>query len=314
MKVPPHILRKRKAVAVRTLPIDYTEWDARTVVADSPTGDADFFWANPQGVGLRASMHYDTAAYSLDNGDFVFTIDPRLPDPGEGLFNYRAEIARRATVLVPVGSREQVGCTYVVPALKPRDTGFNIGQWHTGTGTLPGPGGLNSPVISLDIANEGTPDKTGDLAEQDEIVVVNKVTGNAGGNSGRINTGIIFTGTIHLRQELISGLGAAGYYRLQVKEGSGAWQTVYEENESTIWTLDSDGGSKSMVHPYWKLGLYQYGLVTEAGVEATEALNSGEGSYDISLRIRGKIKTCVILADDPFYATSDAINSVDTSV
>jgi hypothetical protein len=290
-------------------PSDYVEWNPLTVVNDQPTGDADFFWHNPGGTGLRASVHYSGTQYSIEDGEFRFYIHPRDPDPGviEGTqrFNYRAEIARRATVTIPVGSREIVKCTYRIPSggFKPRDTGFNISQWHTGTGSEPGPGGLNSPVMSLDIANEGTPDKNGDFAEQDEMVVVNKVTGNAGGNSGRVNTGFILEPGLvfDLRQTLISGLGSAGYYKLEVREQGGDWQTLYEANEATVWAADSDGGSKSNVHPYWKLGLYQYGLVTEGGVEATEALNDGEGSYDIEMFMPGRIKTAVLETDDPYF-------------
>lgn len=296
-----------------SFPDDYVEWNPITVVDDQPTGDADFFWHNPAGVGLRASVHYTGLAYSIVDGEFRFYIHPRTPNPGTGLFNYRAEIARRATVTIPVGSKEIIKCTYEVPAggFKPRDTGFNIGQWHTGTGSEPGPGGLNSPVLSFDIANAGTPDKNADYSQQDELVVVNKVTGNAGGNSGRVNTGFILEPGLvfDLRQTLISGLGSAGYYKLEAREQGGAWVTLYEANESTVWAADSDGGSKSNVHPYWKLGLYQYGLVTSGGVTATEALNSGEGSYDIEIFMPGKIKTAVLLFNDRYFNSVNIIKA-----
>jgi hypothetical protein len=304
----------QKGTSPIVYPSDYVEWNPLTVVNDQPTGDADFFWHNPDNVGLRASLHFTGTGYSIVGNAFHFYIHPRTPDPGviEGTqrYNYRTEFARRATVTIPVGSKEIVKCTYKVPdaGFKPRDTGFNIGQWHTGTGTLPGPGGLNSPVMSLDIANSGVPDKNADYSQQDEMVVVNKVTGNAGGNSGRVNTGFVLEPGLvfDMRQTLISGLGSAGYYKLEVREQGGDWVTLYEENEATVWAADSDGGSKSNVHPYWKLGLYQYGLVTSGGVTATEALNSGSGSYDIEISMPGKIKTAVLESDDPYY-NSNAI-------
>jgi hypothetical protein len=317
MNIPLHIIRRNRLTPVQILPSDYTEWNASTVTNNTPTSDGDFFWENPLAVGLRASLHYNTGSYSLVSGDFKFYIHPRTPSAGSGLYNYRAEVARRSTVTIPVASRELLGCTYVVPdaGLKPRDTGFGIGQWHTGTG-VGGPYPANSPCIYLEVAIAGVADKNGDISQQNELVVVNKVKGFTDGNNGRVNTGIIFSAgaVIHLEQDYTSGLGVAGKYKLRVRVGSGSWSTVYEQNEPTIWSADADGGSKSNVHPYWKLGVYAFGLVSGSGVTATEALNGGTGTYDIEMRIRGKIKTAVLLAADPQYASVDAINAVDTSV
>jgi hypothetical protein len=298
------------------LPDDYVEWNPHTVNDDQPTGDADFFWHNSNGVGLRASLHYSGTQYSIVDGEFRFYIHPRDPDPGVigdiQRYNYRAEIARRATVTIPVGSREIVKCTYRIPSggFKPRDTGFNIGQWHTGTG-VGGPYPLNSPVISLDIAKANTPDKDSDLSQLNELVVVNSVSNFENSHNGRKNTGIVLEAgmVFSLRQELISGTGSAGYYKLEIKVGTDPWQTIYEEHESTIWAEDDDGGSKSNVHPYWKLGLYQYGLVTEGGVEATEALNDGEGSYDIEIFMPNKIKTAVFETDDRYFNSTNIIKA-----
>jgi hypothetical protein len=113
-------------------------------------------------------------------------------------------------------------------------------------------------------------------------VAVNKVKGFTDSNSGRVNTGVIFTG----------------------------WATVYDQNEPTMWLSDADGGSRSNVHPYWKLAPYAFGNTTAEDVEDNEALNGGAiGSYDVEIFIQGKIKTAVLLVDDPYYAIDSIINS-----
>jgi hypothetical protein len=294
------------------IPSDYTLWEAATSVDDTPSGDGDFFWHNPEAVGIRGSLHYDAGAYSIETvGAYEYYklyIDPDTPDAGPTLNNYRAEIQRHTTTKV-VGTIRMVGSGFMFPEILNHGGEIVIAQWHTGTAPG-GPYPVNSPVIYLGLAYDG---QTG--ASENELVVVRKVVAFETASHGRYNTGIIIqAGTEYfMRQKLKGGTGTAGRYTLQLKVGrGGTWTTIYDEQESTIWDADIDGGSNSQVTPYWKLGIYGQNINLDAEVAAEKALNGGV--YNITLYLLDKIKTADLLAADPYYNSTTVIRSMDTSI
>lgn len=304
--------RKNKGAAVRLRPSDYLEWDASTVVNDQPTGDGDFFWHNPGGTGIRASLHWTGTAYSIETVSgreyFKLHIDPDTPDAGATKNNYRAEVQRHTTTK-PVGTVRMVGRGLLLPTILNHGSEFAIGQWHTGSAPG-GPWDDNFPVIYLGVAYSG---QTG--ASLNELVVVNKVKAFETAGNGRTNTGVIITaGTEYfLKQYLKGGTGASGQYTLQIKEGrGGTWTTIYDEAESTIWNEDDDGGSNSQVTPYWKAGIYAPGIASDAGAASEKALNGG--SYSITMYLGDKIKTADLLSSDPYYSSLAVFDTMDPTV
>jgi hypothetical protein len=314
----PGVVSSGKKVNPNTYPIpsDLIIWEASTSVDDTPTGDGDFFWHNPGAVGIRASLHFDETAYSIETvgaySYYKLYIDPDTPDAGEGNNNYRAEIQRHTTTKVP-GTIRMVGSGFLFPEILNHGGEIVIGQWHTGTAPG-GPWPLNSPVIYLGVAYSGQTDQYLDAAVTNELVVVNKVVDFEGAGNGRTNTGIVIAaGTEYfMRQKIKGGTGTAGRYTLQLKVGrGGSWSTIYDNEESTIWNEDDDGGSNSQVTPYWKLGIYGQNINLDAEVAAEKALNGGV--YNITMYLLNKIKTADLLAADPYYNSSTVIKSVDTS-
>lgn len=295
------------------LPEDYTEWTAATSVDDQPTGDADFFWHNPEGVGIRASLQYTGTAYSIETVDgreyYKLYIDPDTPDPSPNDSNYRAEIQRHTTTKPPDTVR-MVGSGFMFPEILNHGGEIIIGQLHTGTGPNP-PYDFNHPVIYLGLAYQGQVS-----ADENELVVVNKVKAFETASHGRTNTGIVIAaGTEYFMRQYIIGGNPDGYYRLDLKIGrGGTWTTIYEENESTIWADDEDGGSNALVTPYWKTGIYAQNISTAAEVASEKALNGGV--YNITMYLLDKIKTADMLTDDPLYSqpVSSIIKCVDTSI
>jgi hypothetical protein len=296
---------------VAHIPSDLVIWEASTSVDDTPTSDGDFFWHNPGGTGIRASLHYDELAYSIETVGsreyYKIYLDPDTPDAGPSNNNYRAEIARHTTTKV-VGTVRMVGSGFMFPEIKNHGGELIVAQWHTGTAPG-GPYPSNFPVIYLGLAYSGQGG-----ASTNELVVVNKVKAFEELSSGRTNTGIVIAEDVEyfFRQYLKGGSGSAGRYMLQIKVGrGGTWTTIYDENESTIWDEDDDGGSNSQVTPYWKWGMYGQNITTDAEVVSEKALNGGV--YNITMYYLDKIKTADLLAADPYYNSSTVILSVDTS-
>jgi hypothetical protein len=294
------------------IPSDFILWDASTTsVEDTPTSDGDFFWHNPGTIGLRASLHYDEGAYSIETvGSYEYYklyLDPDVPDAGAGLNNYRAELQRHTTTK-PVSTIRMVGSGFMFPYILNHGGELIIGQWHTGTAPG-GPFDFNFPVIYLGIAYAG---QAG--ASENELVVVNKVKAFETAGNGRTNTGVIIAEDTEyfLRQKLKGGTGSNGRYTLQIKVGrGGTWTTIYDQSESTIWNEDDDGGSNSQVTPYWKIGMYAQNINLDAEVAAEKALNGGV--YNITMYLLDRIKTADLLTSDPFYNSSTVILSMDTS-
>jgi hypothetical protein len=298
------------------IPSDLVIWEAATSVNDTPTSDGDYFWHNPGGTGIRASLHYDEGAYSIETVSgrsyYKIYLDPDVPDAGAGLNNYRAEIERNVTNK-PVGTIRLLGSGFMFPYILNHGGELVIGQWKSGTAPG-GPWPLNSPVIYLGLAYSGQTDQYADAAVSNELVVVNKVVDFEGAGNGRTNTGIVIAaGTEYfMRQYIKGGTGVAGRYILQLKVGrGGTWSTIYDELESTIWNEDDDGGSVSQVTPYWTTGMYAQNINTDAEVVSEKALNGGV--YNITMYLLDKIKAADLLAADPYYTSSTVIKSVDTS-
>ena len=82
-------------------PAGIVEWNPATVTEPvyADMEDGDYFWLNPQGVGLRNAFHWFPTQYSLptvgSNKRFQFSVNPRVPDgTGEGHWNNRAEVTQ----------------------------------------------------------------------------------------------------------------------------------------------------------------------------------------------------------------------------
>jgi hypothetical protein len=294
-------------------PSDLILWQASTSVDDQPTGDGDLFWHNPANVGIRASLHYDETAYSIETVSpyeyYKIYLDPDTPDPSPNDSNYRAEIARNVTNKV-LGTVRMLGAGFMFPTILNHGGELIIGQWKSGTG-VGGPYPSNHPVIYHGLAYSGQGG-----ASTNELVVVNKVKAFEETSSGRTNTGIVVAaGTEYFTREYLLGGNPNGYYRLDVKVGrGGAWQTVYAATESTSWAQDADGGSVSQVTPYWTKGMYAQNISTDAEVASEKALNGGV--YNITMYLLDKIRCADMLAADPYYSypISTMIRSVDTSI
>jgi hypothetical protein len=327
-RVIPGVVSSSKKVSVNVVPEDFFIHDPRT--ADEPLDystieDADFFWDNVYSYPLRSSQHWSGLNYSIEIRDgrerFHFHINPRTPDfSGSGHYNYRAEIARTASATHPAGTREWLGYGYIVPetGFKPHANEFAIQQWHTGTAPG-GPFPLNSPVIYFGIAFAGQTDQYLDAAVINELVIVNKPVDFETAGNGRTNTGIVFdAGERHEFVEYLeAGIGSAGKFKVWHREKPnggefGAWTLIYDENESTMWAENDDGGSNSLVMPYWKLGLYVFGVSTLAGTEEEEDENGGSpGSYSVDIDLTA-IRNIPLLSNDPYY-NRNFFNMVDTS-
>jgi hypothetical protein len=300
-------------------PQGYIEWDFHTISNFSPTADADYFMENGSGVGVRASIHWTGNGFSKVsvNGESFLRIyiDPRNPDlTSESKVQYRREFSRSWTTGSPVGTREILGFGYYLPsALKTRQQGIDIFQWHTGS-ALGGPYPNNYPVLYGGIYPAGTADKYGDVCQQDELVIINKAQAHLDGNSGRVNTGIIFTPNVkrYFMIDYLSGIAGQGRVIIKCKEGSGEWTTIYDKTELTVWLNNSDGGSRSMVHPDWKLGVYAHGISSVSELN-TEELTHGVGGYNIDMYMTRKVKNAKLLAADPQY-TANVLGTINPSI
>jgi hypothetical protein len=313
---------KRRSVSLE-IPVDYQEWDARTVIPTPPVSSGTRFWHNPQGNGLLSSMNYTGAAYSIRTIGteklFDFYVDPLSPTPPSGQYHHRAEITRRGkSNASPLGTRELLGFGYYLPTpLLLRRAGFSLLQFHTGSSNIIATD-TNYPAVYFEVAYAGVKDDWGDPAQENELVVVNKVREfelGAATHSGRKNTGLVLThgNKYYFMVDYISGntniSEFQGYILVRCKINSGAWVTIYEEEESTAWAQDVDGGSVSDVHPHWKLGVYAFGLKTITGVNADRTLNGGQ--YYINACMTPKIKNAKLLIDDAYRESTTVLNTFD---
>lgn len=313
-------LHRIKSAGKVITPPGIVEWNPNTVTEPvyADMEDGDYFWLNPLGDGLRNAFHWFPNQYSLPtvglNKRFQFSVNPRVPDgTGAGHWNNRAEITRDWTSGMPLGTRDCLAWGLEIPAggLKNHDEDIDFFQWHTGTAPG-GPYENNSPCMFGVISRAGTEDDNDDVAQLNEIVVVNPIRQLEQEEnpqiSGRINTGVVVgNGESHFfYMELKSGIEGTGSFVLWHCEQTSpgvftAWTKIYENlAESTAWANDGDGGSNSNVHPDWKLGIYSPGIRDQAGTEGEEALNSGAGSYSITLQITG-IRNLYLPASHSFY-------------
>jgi hypothetical protein len=301
---------------------DYEEWRASTVsTANVPPAGSTRFWQNDNDLGFLSSQNWTGDAYTLTTIGgktyYSFLVNPRVPTPPEGEFHHRAEITRRGnTNNTVLGTREILSFGYRVPSLGlfNRTHGIAIMQFHTGSAPG-GPWPSNYPAFYLELAYAGQEDDYDDEADLNELVVINKVKEfelGASTHSGRKNTGIIFSPDqeYYFIIDMVSGIGENGYLKIMLKQGlAGSWATIYEENESTAWSADADGGSNSQVHGYWKLGVYAHGLKTEPEVEEDEDLNGG--TYYVLLYMTPVIKNARLSAGEYYRGSSFIINAFD---
>lgn len=310
---------KAKLIAGKVIrPTDIVEWNPNTVTEPNYAAmtDGQYFWLNPDDVGLRNAFHWSGTQYSVPTiggkKRLQFSVNPTVPDNTvAGHWNYRAEVTRDWESGYPLGTRDCVGWGLDLPAgaLKNHDEDIDFFQWHAGS--YPGEPS-NDPAIYGVISRAGTEDDNDDVAQLNEIVVVNKVRDwEQSGDpniSGRINTGIVIAnGERHeFYMELISGVDNDGYFVLWHCEETSPgvfsdWTKIYEATESTAWPTESiaDAGSNPNVHPDWKVGIYCPGIRDQSGAEAEEALNGGAGTYSITLPTPG-IRNLLLLADHPF--------------
>jgi hypothetical protein len=176
-------------------------WDPRYVTEPvyADMEDGDYFWQNPEGVGLRNAFHWFPTQYSLPtvggNKRFRVSVNPRVPDGiGAGHWNNRAEVTRDWESGVPLGTRDCLGWGIEIPSdgLKNHNEDIDFFQWHAGS--FPGESS-NSPCMYGVISRAGTEDDNEDVSQINEIVVVSAIRNfEQSGNpniSGRINTGVV---------------------------------------------------------------------------------------------------------------------------
>jgi len=290
-------------------------WDPATVTEPgdySALSEGSYNWPNPAAQGLRFSFHHSGSLYSIINdGDrdlFQFNVTPRVPDfSGTSQYHYRAEVTRDWESGDPIGTKEWLSWGYVFPELLPRTHEVDIHQKHSGSADE---FSSNAPIYYFGLAYEGQ-----EGAVENELVIVNKVKGFESATTGRYNTGIVIEEgkEYHFVTFELAGRGTNGQLKvwiMNVTDNPGVWTLIYDENESTVWGADADGGSNSMVKGDWKLGAYAHGLKDLSGVQADEAVNSGSGSYSFNLHMT-EIKNKILLAADELYDT-DLFDSVAT--
>lgn len=290
-------------------------WDPATVTEPgdySALSEGSYNWQNPSAQGLRFSFHHSGALYSIINdGDrdlFQFNVTPRVPDfSGTSQYHYRAEVTRDWESGDPIGTKEWLSWGYVFPELLPRTHEVDIHQKHSGSADGYS---SNAPIYYFGLAYEGQ-----EGAVENELVIVNKVKGFESATTGRYNTGIVIEEgkEYHFVTFELAGRGINGQLKvwiMNVTDNPGVWTLIYDENESTVWGADADGGSNSLVKGDWKLGAYAHGLKDLSGVQADEAVNSGSGSYSFNLHMT-EIKNKILLAADELYDT-DLFDSVAT--
>jgi hypothetical protein len=309
-------------LVIRQSSLAYFEWLPNEVTQPSDYStvtDGQQIWINPNAAPLRTSMHYNGAGYGVTthNGYPVFKsyINPRTPDPGVGLFNYRNEIEKwPIRPAYKIGTRELFGTIYSTTTdlnlNRPTGSGeIVVMQDHAGSYA---PYTTNSPIIYCGLAYTG---QNGGV--QNQFRIVNKAVDFVSPGSGQVLTSFVFEP--NKRYAIVFDItydtinGKLKVYMADVtSDPNTAYTLVYDRTETTVWRNAADGGSNPGVGGNWKFLVYAQGVRTESGVLAYEALCGGTPGCWTYTMYALMFRNLVLYPGDSLYntASSTLVNGI----